>query len=79
MTEFLVQTCNKAYLIWGIALKARKRIGKKKKPSLKKAAQSIAKAIYKYFVELPEKERERDIAALERVVSKKLKRLRAKK
>jgi len=64
-------------------LKARKRnvkgTGKRKKPSLKKAAQAIAKTIYKYFVDLPEKERERDIAALERAMSKKLKRLRAKK
>jgi hypothetical protein len=65
------------------ALKAHKRKvkrnGKGKKPSLKKAAQAIAKTIYKYFVDLPEKERERDIAALERALSRKLKRLRAKK
>ena len=43
------------------------------------AAQAIAKTVYKYFVELPEKERERDIAAFERAMSKKLKRVRAKK
>ncbi len=60
----------------GIALKARK---KKKKPTLKMAAQAIAKTVYKYFVELPEEERERDISAFERAMSKKLKRLRAKK
>jgi hypothetical protein len=64
-------------------LKARKtkvkRNGKRKKSSLKKAAQAIAKTIYKYFVDLPEKERDSNIAALERAVSKKLKRLRAKK
>jgi hypothetical protein len=60
-------------------LKARKRNGKKKKPSRKTAAQAIAKTVYKYFVELPEEERERDIAAFERVMSRKLKRLRAKK
>ena len=60
-------------------MKARKRNGKKKKSSLKMAAQAIAKTVYKYFVELPEEERERDIAAFERAMSKKLKRLRAKK
>ena len=43
------------------------------------AAQAIAKTVYKYFVELPEEERERDIAAFERAISRKLKRLRAKK
>jgi hypothetical protein len=43
------------------------------------AAQAIAKTVYKYFVELPEEEREKDIAALKRAMSKKLKRLRAKK
>jgi hypothetical protein len=67
--------------VW--ALKARKRKvkrnGKRKRSSLKKAAQAIAKTVYKYFVDLPEKERESDIAALERAVSRKLKRLRAKK
>jgi len=63
----------------GIALKARKRNGKKKKPSLKMAAQAIAKTVYKYVVELPEEERKREIAAFERAMSKKFKRLRAKK
>jgi hypothetical protein len=60
-------------------LKARKRNGKKKNPSLKTTAQAIAKTVYKYFVELPEEERVRDIAAFERAASKKLKGLRAKK
>jgi hypothetical protein len=78
--NFSTKTAVKARLIWGITLKARKRNGKrKKKPSLKRAAQAIAKTIYRYFVELPEEERDRDIAALERAVSRKLKRLRAKK
>jgi hypothetical protein len=64
-------------------LKARKRKvkrnGRRKRPSLKKVARAIAKTVYKYFVDLPEKERESNIAALERAVSKKLKWLRAKK
>jgi hypothetical protein len=60
-----------------MVLKARKK--KRKKLSLKKVAESIAKLVWKHLVELPEEERERDIAAFERVVAKKLKRLRGKK
>jgi hypothetical protein len=69
----------KTYPIGGLAMKARKKGSKRTKPSLKRAAQAIAKTIYKYLVKLPEEERERDIGALERAVSRKLKRLRAKK
>lgn len=61
-----------------MTLKARKK-KKKKKLSLKKVAQTIAKSIYKHLVELPEQERERDIAMLERAVAKKFKKLRRKK
>jgi len=58
-------------------LKARKK--KRKKLSLKSGAKAIAKMIYKHLVKLPEEERERDIAAIERAVSKRLKRLQRKK
>jgi hypothetical protein len=58
-------------------LKARKK--KSKKPSLKRAAKAVSKFLWKHLVKLPEEEREKNIAAFERAVSKKLKRLRGKK
>jgi hypothetical protein len=57
----------------------KKRKKTQSKLSLKKAVKAIAKSIYVRMVKLPEEERERDIAAFERAVSKKLRRLRAKK
>lgn len=57
-------------------------MGRKKKsksPILKKAARKIFKTIVKHLVQLPEEEREKDIAAFERAVVKKFKRLRKKK
>lgn len=59
----------------------RKKKPKKKqgKLSLKRAVKAIAKNIYVHLVKLPEEEREKDIAAFERAVSKKLKRLRREK
>jgi hypothetical protein len=61
--------------------RTRKKQRKKKqsKLNLKKAVKVIAKSIYVHLVKLPEEERERDIAAFERAVSKKLRRLKAKK
>jgi hypothetical protein len=59
-----------------MVLKARRK--KRKKLSLKKAAEAISKLVWKYLVKLPEEERERDIAAFERAVSKKFKRLKEK-
>jgi hypothetical protein len=61
--------------------RARKKKRKKKqsKLTLKRAVKAIAKSIYVHLVKLPEEERERDIAAFERAVSKKLKGLRKEK
>ena len=59
--------------------KRKEKKEKKRKLSLKRVAKALAKTIWKHLVELPEKERERTIAALARVVSKKLKRLRGAK
>lgn len=58
--------------------KARKKKAtkKQKKLSLKRAAQTFAKIIYKHLVKLPEEEREENIAAFERAVAKKFKRQR---
>ena len=62
-----------------MVLKARNRKKKsKKKLSLKKGAKAMAKLIYKHLIKLPEEERERDIAAIERAVAKKLKRLKGR-
>jgi hypothetical protein len=47
---------------------------KKKKLTLKRALRAAARMIYKHLVKLPEEERERNIAALERAVAKKFKR-----
>lgn len=47
--------------------------------SLRKAAQTIAKTIYKHLVKLPEEERERVIAMFEREVSKRFKKLAGRK
>jgi hypothetical protein len=60
-------------------VKPRKKRRNKKKPTLKRAAKSLAKILYKYLIDLPEKEREKGIAALERAVSKKLRHVRPKK
>jgi hypothetical protein len=60
-----------------MVLKARRK--KRKKLSLKKAAEAISNLVWKYLVKLPEEERERNIAAFERAVSKKFKRLKEKK
>ena len=63
-----------------MVLKAHKRKKKsRKKLSLKKSAKAMAKLIYKHLIKLPEEEREKDIAAIERAVAKKLKRLKGKK
>jgi len=51
--------------------KARKRKGKKL--SFKKALKAVARFIWKHLVQLPEEERERGIAAIERAVTKKFK------
>lgn len=56
--------------------------GKKKKGrklTLKRAAKTIAKSIYEHLIRLPEEERERDIVAFERAISKKLQRMRKEK
>ena len=57
----------------------RKKKSKKRKLSLKRAAKAIAKNVYKHLVKLPEEQRERDIAMLEREVSKRFKKLAGKK
>lgn len=57
----------------------RKEKGKKKKVSLRKAVKAVAKIIYENLVKLPEEERERNIAAMERAVAKRLKKLRGKR
>jgi len=61
--------------------RARKKKRKKKqsKLTLKRAVKAIGKSIYVHLVKLPEEEREKDIAAFERAVSKRLKRMRGKK
>jgi len=59
------------------ALKSRKR--KSKKLGFKKAAQAFAKTIWKHLVELPAEEREKDIAAIEAAVARKLRQLRKRK
>ena len=41
-----------------------------KKFTLKRAAQKLGKFIYQHLVKLPEEERERDIAAIERAIAK---------
>ena len=48
----------KAHSILGYSVEGTQK-ERQKKPSLKTAAQAIAKTVYKYFVELPEEERER--------------------
>jgi hypothetical protein len=57
----------------------RKNKSRKRKLGLKRAAKAIAKNVYKHLVKLPEEERERNIALLEREVSKKLKKLTGRK
>jgi hypothetical protein len=59
------------------ALKGRKK--RSKKLSFKKAAQALAKTMWKHLVQLPEEEREKDIAAIERALTKKLKQLSGRK
>jgi hypothetical protein len=48
-------------------VKLRKR--RSKRFTLKRAAQKLGKFIYKHLVQLPEEERERDIAAIERAIT----------
>jgi len=50
-----------------------------RKFTVKKAAQKLGKFIYKHLVKLPEEERERDIAAIERAIAKKFGRQKRKK
>jgi hypothetical protein len=52
---------------------------KRKKLTVKGVARKISKLIYKYVVEDPEKERERDIAEIERSIARQVKKLRKKK
>jgi hypothetical protein len=52
--------------VWAVKLR-KKRC---KKFTLKRAAQKLGKFIYKHLVKLPEEERERDIAAIERAIAK---------
>jgi len=52
---------------------------KPRKLTLKRAAQKLGKFIYKHLVELPEEERERDIADIERAITKKFERKKKKK
>ena len=49
-----------------------------KKLTLKRAAQKLGKFIYKHLVKLPEEERERDIASIERAIRKKFGRQKSK-
>ena len=58
-------------------MKGRKK--RTKKLSFKRAAQVFAKTIWKHLVQLPEEERERDLAAIERAVTRKLKQLSGRK
>ena len=55
------------------------RAKKRKKLTLKNVAKKVSKLIYKYVIEEPEKERERDIAEIERLVAKRLKWRKRKK
>jgi hypothetical protein len=55
---------------------------RKKKPrkfTLKRAAQKLGKFIYQHVVKLPEEERERNIATIERAIRKKFGRQKRKK
>jgi hypothetical protein len=73
-------------------LKARKKKRKKRKQSgkrlirrtshkqiLKRAVKNAAKAIWKHLVELPEKEREQNLALIERELTRKFKRVTRRK
>jgi hypothetical protein len=51
-----------------------KKRGQKKRLTLKRAMRAVAQMLYKHLVKLPEEERERNIAAIERAVAKKFKR-----
>ena len=51
---------------------------KSKKPGLKRAGRFLVKTIWKYLVQLPEEEREKDIAAIERILARKFRQLRRK-
>lgn len=59
--------------------KRTRRKAKRQNLTVTRLAKKFSKLIYKYLVDEPEKEREQNIAAVERAVSKQLKRLRAKK
>jgi len=52
---------------------------RKKKLTLKRAAKAVARMIWLHLVKLPEEERERQIASVERALAKKLARLTGKK
>ena len=52
---------------------------KRGKLTLKRAAKSLAKLLYRHLIELPDKEREEQISYLERALTKKLKRFRQSK
>jgi len=52
---------------------------RRRKFTLKRAAQKLGKFIYKHVVKLPEEERERNIAAIERAIRKKFGRQKRKK
>jgi hypothetical protein len=69
-------------------LKARKKKHAKKKTqkrrtrrklSVKRAVKAAARMLWKHLVELPEKEREQNIAVIERMLTKKFKRATGKK
>jgi hypothetical protein len=62
-----------------MASKPRKKKKQPKKLTLKKAVRKIAKTILKHLIELPEEERERNIAAFERAVAKRFNRHKRKK
>jgi len=62
-----------------MVVRKRRKKDRKQKVSLRKAAQTIAKTIYKHLVKLPEEERERVIAMFEREVSKRFKKLAGRK
>lgn len=59
--------------------KRTRRKPKRQNLTVKRLARKFSKLMYKYLVDEPEKEREQNIAAIERAVSKQLKRLRKQK
>lgn len=49
------------------------------KVRIKRAVKAVAKTIWKHLVELPEKEREQNLATIKRALAKKFKQVRRKK